>query len=297
MVLDKIIELATDTDKPLSVLLRQCVVLAHELKNDSLKSWANQELNGYADPRKVPEYRVINAGATGTFNAGYAFPTIKRPIPATAMKEAHRWAATEVRLCEPVSAYENLLKEGSGKQLVIPWSADMIAYYQAQFIEGHALLHAWQEVSHGAIAGMLDTVRTRVLNVALDIKSEIGESDADLRRVPNNSEKAEKVNHIVINHIYGGMVFQGDHQTVNVQNISTGNWEDLRKALLSHGIHDPEISELSKAIEQDGKTLGSRVKNWIARNATKVWDHGLQLGTSVGTALLTEYVKKHLGLQ
>jgi AbiTii len=63
VLLDKIIELATDIDKPLSVLLRQCVVLGHELKNDSLKTWANQELNGYTDRQKVPEYRIMTAGA------------------------------------------------------------------------------------------------------------------------------------------------------------------------------------------------------------------------------------------
>lgn len=73
MLLEKIIELATDTDKPLSVLLRNCVVLGHELKNDSLKTWANQELNGYTDPQKVPEYRVLYAGATGIFNAAMRF--------------------------------------------------------------------------------------------------------------------------------------------------------------------------------------------------------------------------------
>jgi hypothetical protein len=297
VLLDKIIELATDEDKPLPVLLRQCVVLGHELKNESLKTWANQELNGYADPEQVPKYRILHAGATGLFNAGYAFPTVKRPIPPSAMEEAHRWAATEVRLFEPISAYENALKSAqSGRSLAIPWNADLIAYYQAELMEGHALIRAWQDISFGAVAGMLDTVRTRVLNVALDIKSEIGESDADLKTVPSRAEVADRVNHIIVNHIYGGTVFVGEQQTISTQNISVGNWEDLKKALLSHGIQDPEISKLSKAIEEDGKTFGGKVKDWIARNATKVWDHGLQLSTSVGSAVLTEYAKKHLGV-
>src|SRR3982074_3741084 len=84
MLLDKIVELATDNQQPLTVLLRQCIVLAYEVKNEQLKEWANHELNGYSDQTKVPEYRTVRAGATGTFNAGYMFPTIKRPIPAGA---------------------------------------------------------------------------------------------------------------------------------------------------------------------------------------------------------------------
>jgi hypothetical protein len=266
------------------------------MKNESLKTWANQELNGYPDPKVVPEYRIIPAGATGIFNAGYAFPTITRSIPPGAMEEGHRYVAREVRLCEPVSAYENALKAGKEYVFRYDWPADILAHYQAEFIERHALTHAWQEVPFGAIAGMLDTIRTRVLNVALDIEREIGETDADLKKVPDSSHTVERVNHIVINHIYSGTVFQGDHQTVNVQNINVGNWEDLGKALKSRRIQDTEIAELSRAIDEDGKALGGKVQGWIGRNAAKVWDHGLQLGTSVGTAVLTEYVKKHLGL-
>src|SRR5260370_18982490 len=176
VLLDKIIELATDTDKPLSTLLRQCVVLGHELKNDSLKTWANQELNGYTDTNKVPEYRIMNAGAQGIFNAGYAFPSITRSIPAMGMEKEHRWAAETVHLAEPVSAYENCLKSTKGHALTYQWSADMVVYYQARFMPGHALARAWQEIPFSPLAGMLNTIRTRVLNVALDIKNEIGES-------------------------------------------------------------------------------------------------------------------------
>jgi hypothetical protein len=296
VLLDKIIELATNTDKPLSVLLRQCVVLGHELKNDSIKNWANQELSGYTDPTKVPQYRIVNAGAKGTFRAGYAFPSIIRPIPTGSMEENHRWAADTVYLVEPVSSYESNLKAAKGHSLHYQWTADMVVYYQDRFMPGHALTMAWQEVPWGAIAGLLDTLRTRVLNVALDIKAEIGESDADLKTVATSSEKAEKINHIVINHIYGGTVYIADQQIINTQNIAVGNWQDLRNALLVAGIQERDIGELSQAIEQDNKTFGTRVKSWIATNATKVLDKGLQVGASVGTTVLTEYMKRHFGL-
>jgi len=104
VLLDKIIELATDSGQSLSVLLRQCVVLGHELKNDSLKAWANQELKGYAEPEKVPEYRIVHAGATGRFRAGYMFPEITRPLPASVLEERHRRFAQIVYLAEPVNS-------------------------------------------------------------------------------------------------------------------------------------------------------------------------------------------------
>jgi AbiTii len=205
MLLDKIIELATDIHQPLSVLLRQCILLGYELKNESLKTWANQELNGYIDPDKVPEYRVMNAGATGVFNAGYAFPNVSRAIPASLMEKGHRWAAETVRLSEPVSAYESHLKS-EGHTLSYQWGSDMIVYYQNRFMPGHALLTASQDIPVGAIAGMLDTIRTRVLTMALEIREEIGESDADLKKAKADPVEAAKVNHIVVNNIYGGTI-------------------------------------------------------------------------------------------
>jgi hypothetical protein len=65
---------------------------------------------------------------------------------------------------------------------------------------------------------------------------------------------------------------------------------------LAVGIQEGDIGELSNAIEQDGKTFGTRVKDWIGSNATKVFDKGLQVGASVGTTVLTEYIKRHFGM-
>ena len=68
MLLDKIIGMGTDNEPPpLTVVLRQCILLANQLKTPLLKTWAMQELNGYPNPKDVPEYRIINAGALGNF--------------------------------------------------------------------------------------------------------------------------------------------------------------------------------------------------------------------------------------
>ncbi len=68
MLLDDIIELATNTGQSITVLLRKCVVLAHQIKNDRLKTWANKELSGYGDEDELPDYRVVSATATGHFS-------------------------------------------------------------------------------------------------------------------------------------------------------------------------------------------------------------------------------------
>jgi hypothetical protein len=144
---------------------------------------------------------------------------------------------------------------------------------------------------------MLDTIRTRVLNLALELKNEIGESDADLKKVKSNSTEAEKVSHIVQTQIFGGTVyFAAGQQSVNVQNIAVGNWEDLKKVLNESGLGEKDVAELSQALQQDNKTMGATVKGWISRKAGKLLNQGLQVGVSVGTTILTELIKRHLGL-
>jgi hypothetical protein len=296
MLLDKIIELATDDKQSLAVLLRQCVVLAYELKNERLKAWANHELNGYGDSEEMPEYRIVNAPAIGTFSAGYYFPTVKRPIPSFAMEKEHRSAAETVRLAEPVSSYEDILN-AEGNTLGFQWDSNLIHYYQARFIQQHALIDAVQELPKSALTGMLDTIRNRVLNLALQLKDEIGESDADLKNVKTDSAGAEKVGHIVQTQIFGGTVYiAAGEQNINVQNIAVGNWDDLQKALKNSGISDGDLTGLSEALQQDDKTMGAKVQEWISQTAGKVLGQGMQVGVSVGTTILTQYIKRHLGL-
>lgn len=305
MLLDKIIELATDNQQPLTVLLRQCIVLAYELKNEQLKSWANHELNGYGDSEEMPEYRIVNAPAVGTFSAGYYFPTVKRTIPSFEMEKEHRWAAETVRLAEPVSSYEDIL-HAEGTNLGFQWDSNLIHYYQSRFIERHALINAVQELPKSAIAGLLDTIRTRVLNMALEIRSEVGDKDEDLKKM--TPEESKKVDQTITNNIFGGNVYvSGGNSTMTAttvqqqqQNIVAGDWKQLESVLKSAGITDHDLEELSAAVKSDGdqklKESGSVMK-WIKATAPKVLTGGVKMGAEVGKAVLTEMLMRHYGLK
>lgn len=40
-------------------------MLAHQLKNEKLKEWVSNELNGYKDDNKIPIYRIIQTIVKG----------------------------------------------------------------------------------------------------------------------------------------------------------------------------------------------------------------------------------------
>jgi AbiTii len=294
-LLDKIIESGTANEPPpLSSVLRQCILLPDQWKVPLLRTWAERELTGYPNPKDVPEYRIVNVGAYGNF-AGVGVRYQARPIPAGLLKPEHRWAATVHRLTEPVSAYESL--DGSSKgALIYDWPSDMIAYYQSRLLERCVLMTAWQQVPKSVFAGVLDTIRTRVLTMAIDIKNDSERSGVDLTRIKEDSPEADKVQQTVVHSVYGNVYVAAGNQVINTQNIEVGNWDDLHKLLKEFGIDEANLGQLHDTLQHDKKMDSRGLKDWISRNAGKVFDHGLQVGTTVGTTILTQLIKRHLGM-
>jgi hypothetical protein len=204
-LLDNIINTGTANDPPpLTAVLRQCILLSSQLKAPLLRTWAEQELNGYSDSKDVPEYRIMTAGAFGHFDRGFGGAYPRRPIPASLMEPEHRWAAQRIRLVEPVSSYEAMQGDPKG-HLIYSWRSDMVAYYQQSFVEDCTLMSAWQELPKTAIIGVLDTIRTRVLTMAIDIKDEFDASGVDLTHMKPGSEKAQKIQQSIVNNVYGNL--------------------------------------------------------------------------------------------
>jgi hypothetical protein len=118
---------------------------------------------------------------------------------------------------------------------------------------------ACQEIPKSSLVDLLDTVRTRVLNLALEIQGQVREDDPDLRDVEPATESL--INQTVNQYIYGGQGLLSTGQssmTVRQQNL-THNWENLEAALRASGVSEPELKELSSAVNRDGKTMGANV--------------------------------------
>ncbi len=303
MLLDEIIELATDNRQSITTLLRKCLVLAHQLKNERLRIWANEELNGYDSADNLPEYRIVPAGATGLF-VGPGWARFQQGIASVALDEKHRKFAESVEVAQSIGTLEHILTSApdSSSQISFQWNDNLVLLYRDKLMSGWQLWSAHQTVPESAIAGILDTVRTRVLNMALEIRSEIGDKDEDLKKI--TPEESKKVDQTVVNNIFGGNVYVSAGQSTMTattvqqqqQNIVAGDWEHLAKVLRSAGVSEPEIAELSTAIKEDGQKVGSKVRDWVKTAAPKVLSGGVKIGATVGQTLLLEYLKQYFGL-
>jgi len=300
VLLDDIINLAIDGKQPLPDLLRKCLLLGHELKNERLKEWANQELNGYKSVGDIPDYRHMQGIAKGHFMGPYGGELKNYPIPPAALEEKHRHWAREVYLPHGVSAYEEILKASDETAITFPWPGDMVLYYQQKFLDGYGLVSAWLVVSKNAFVEVLDTIRNRTLNMALQLKDELGTSYADLRKIESKETQAN-IQNIIFQNTGGNtnvafgqanLDASGQSQTV----IAVGDRQALDRVLSSAGLDKSDLDSLTEAIQVDGKKPGNRVREWVKEKGSKVLSGGIKVGTKIGSEILTAWIKQHYGL-
>lgn len=196
-LVDDIIDLSVDNKTSISVILRKCLVLAHELKNQRLQTWVERELDGYKKEDEVPPYRRIQIVAKGIFFGPGGGQINDQPLNPFILKEEHRYWATEAIFFEPIGGIPEDIKDNFSR----PWPPGLTTMYQSDFIRGYALNRAWQDIPGTAITALIDAVRNKVLRFALEIKEELGATGDDAKAIPQ-----EKIEQSVINIIYGGNI-------------------------------------------------------------------------------------------
>ncbi len=297
-LIDQIVEGATGNTEPLSNLLRKCLVLASVLKNEKLKAWAHNELIGYDDPNSLPPYRTLSIIAQGFFLGSFGRQINDQPLTPGVLKEEHRNWARIANLTQPIVSYEGYDKKEGRVQ--IPWPASLVARYQTKFFPGQDLVlnRAWQEIPPSAVAAVLDSVRNRILSLALELKEQLGTVD----------DKAEKlqlanVDSSVVYHIYGGNnVIAATAATIQQAGqdlIATGDAAALIKALHNLGVAQEDAHEIIRSLTEDGSqrspSLGQKTIRVIKAAASKIASTGTNISVSAATSIITQLVLQYLG--
>lgn len=194
-LLREIIELASDNQMPLTGVLRKCLVLAYSLKNERLKNWVDKELNGYQLDDELPVYRVAYPVSKGHLFGRSGGRVENLPLTTLVLKEEHRDIVEKVELREPIATYlPTFGQERSTKKWVTPWPTNLIAMYQNYFSKGYVLVEAWNELPPSFMDALVDTVRTRLLQFALELDSEFGASSEDTTALPRESVEKTVIN-------------------------------------------------------------------------------------------------------
>lgn len=297
-LLGEIIDGATDDSVSTVNLLRKALTIAARVGAEQLATWARLEMNGYQSGTPVPAYRgplptQVTGRWVGPFQSQVTDVLSRAGVPDN-MADAF-----QVTFRDPLATLEALSAEDGKHELAWdPWQ--VITYDQlaksgkVPHPDGFNLWSAGQGIPRAALRGIIDTVRNKLLDMALELESAAPEAGS--RGGPTVAEEpvAKAVSQIVVN-IYGAgasVAVGGEvHQTVN-----QGDLEGLLGAARNLGLDNIALGDLEEAVTSDEQERPSKVKAMV----TKVASGGYRLAGTVAAGaagdLLAGLVSSYLGM-
>ncbi|ERH27364.1 hypothetical protein HMPREF9065_01421 [Aggregatibacter sp. oral taxon 458 str. W10330] len=232
---------SSSKDIELSTLLRKCKILATRLNHPGFKSWVENELNGYNDVSSLPSYRVLKVISKGHFSTWGNSILTNIQIHTHVMKEKHEKYVKKAHIMQGIGSLENLLsKEGSIFQS--PWDSKLLAIYASDFYNDMICIKAWQVISSSDIAGIIDTVKTKILDFALEIEAENPNAgDIEMNSNPIDQNKITQIFNTTING--------------NVQNVATGSSDVNQNSQINNTAKEELFSNLLDIISNQKVSL------------------------------------------
>lgn len=278
-LLDDIIDGASSDAVTTTNLLRKVQTLAHRVDAATLRAWARAELDGYASGDLLPAYRgPFDASVQGVWSgpmgasARVGVSSIGVPDELSSLfKMDFRQGLAEI---EQLSA--------SGSDLSSPWDPygvgrynELIAAGVVPHMQWMSLASASRVVTPALLRGIVESVRTQALELALDLQAanaSAGEVGGPTRQDPA-VDRAVVMN---INHIYGdgANVAQGSGIT-QTSTVTKGDVAGLAAAL-SKLLTDPKVIGEAIAIitgddpEPEKRTKLQKVGDVIRRGSVSL---------------------------
>lgn len=253
---------AVNSNVKVSDLLRKCKILAYRLGNTDFKNWVESELNGYPkDLEELPEYRILrNISSKGHFSGAFGSGLRNADMPTFNLPKDLQDSLSKAIFYSPIATLENLASSESSA-LTQAWKPIIIAHYGSDMYENYVCMQAWKVIPTSFVIGMVDTIKTKILNFVLEI--EMISKDAGDVESNSNPISQEKVSQIFNINISGNVqnLASGNHHSNLQQNASSTELpEDFVKLLVELrqlNLDEAIAFEAEQKVEQLGAVVGT----------------------------------------
>lgn len=286
---------------PVATLLRKVLVLASNLDSGLLEDWVRHELNGYPPNSEVPEYRTMGINFKANA-ASVAWKYNGMPIAPMIVEDLLKDDTASLFKCRQAIGTINpdeINKSSGTLRLNFDNLAPLI---QTKLEPGVGLMSFWGEVPSSQVLGIIDAVRSRVLDFVLALKKmypSAGEIDGLTTKMP---EVERTVTTIYNNTIHGNVGVAGNAQgnTINIT-VNHGNMQELHRELTRHGVEEADLIELKAALTEEpdigaDRKFGPKVAAWMGKMAGKAASGAWGVGLNVGAAVLQAALLGYYGL-
>lgn len=285
--------LAQDSSTKLPDLLRRALTIATKLGLEDFRIWIESELKGYSNA-DVPPYRVCS-GDYCVQNPYHGLQPIVFP------DDKVKSLFCRVPVCDSIESLQHCLAaENDGDTIcyAVPPAHERQLRKACELI-GMPIVRL---ASTSELAGILDTVRTTLLEWALKLEAE-GILGDGVMFSPEEKVKAQSSQVINIEQFHGVL---GDinHSTVShsfTQGIKKGDLESLIRVIADMGASKEDLDDLRDAIAAEPDIppesgFGEKVSAWMGKMVAKAAQGGLQVAVQSSSHVIGAALKMYYGL-
>ena len=292
-LLDEIRSDLVNESASLSNTLRKAKILASAIRVPEFREWVNFELGGYTDREKVPSYRRFQPTNLGDFAGPFQSEFKNVVLPTYNLPPEVKDLAQNLIFFDGVGA---LAARGSADgQMKWPQEAVMLAREVVQMTGGMVLVDVHQPIPAYLISGILDQVKTKLLDFVLGLQ----ESNITSEDLDNRTFEPDVARNLFYINIYGdrNVVASGEHVTQQVNPVERGDLESLLNRIRELDVDEEDLRELEDAVKSEPEApegrLGPKVKGWlggmISKAASSTWKVGVEFGSKALTDALSGY--------
>ena len=299
-LLEDIQKSAVDAASDLATVLRKCKLLAARLDSKPLEEWVVWEANGYPEDAAVPDYRRWGLTVKGHFVGPFGSGLRNALIPNLCIPESVRNSYSKYECRQSVASIEAVLRDATSGTVKIN-TGDLAVHLGRTVYQGQNCLEAWAEFGTGNLVELLNSVRNRVLDLAIAIWKESPDA-GEIVAGSGPKLEAGRVTQIFNTTVYGGSANLVGTATASsiVFKVEAHKFETVEKALLDSGLSANDVSELKTLIEAEAmppspEKLGPKVSGWIARMVQKAASGGWDIGVGAAGGLLAQVIGKYYG--
>jgi hypothetical protein len=265
-----------------SQALTRAKLIAHQIKNETFKSWLNKELNGYEyeDPL-LPEYRKIWAEIHLTAEFPYGRTQTFPVVMQDDRKDIEELLNIHV-VIEPISIIEQNIDQMQDGKGYIHLTGGMVQHvgelYRKQ-VEAYrgAIRSGTRTIGKNQLTNIVELTKQKLLDTLQDLEEQFPDID---NKYDMSKENDKKVQNIITNNIYG------NNNPLNVaagDNIQQGDitlyisQEQIDK-LKEFGVEDEALDELQKI---DGETpkgnheRKTKIMGWLGKVTASLTARGI----------------------
>lgn len=280
-MIKKLIEdLATDKIS-LASGLTQAKIIASKIKNDTLKSWIQSELNGYQDDQ-IPDYRVYSIQIKGDVVGSFGFHQQGVTLLLDKFGEQLGIDVYTERETMSIPMIEEAAMNADSQYIVKPFGQKFIQHLNKMMVDDphKQLVFAGKYIAVSSFKNIIYQTKQKLIDLLLQFDEEFPDFDSKFQPTKENQEKA---NNIVTYHIYGGTnnttLGVGDKVVQkDIKQTVTNDLKDLEKKLKQLLVPQDSIDDLKEIITKEKKeTRGKKIMGWLGSLTGKMIEKGVEL--------------------